>query len=104
MAKVHPINVRALAEFALQRGDLAMAAAERMNEGSRIHRRLQAALGEGFVRCHRSYIVNLCRVRQIRKTDLLLDDGRTVPLARRAWPEVNRAFLALCREEIHEDP
>ena len=64
----------------------------------------QAALGEGFVRCHRSYIVNLCRVRQIRKTDLLLDDGRTVPLARRAWPEVNRAFLALCREEIHEDP
>ncbi len=64
----------------------------------------QAALGEGFVRCHRSYIVNLCRVRQIRKTDLLLDDGRTVPLARRAWPEVNRAFLTLCREEIHEDP
>ena len=48
MAKVHPINVRALAEFALQRGDLAMAAAERMNEGSRIHRRLQAALGEGW--------------------------------------------------------
>lgn len=48
MAKVHPINVRALAEFALQRGDLAMAVAERMNEGSRIHRRLQAALGEGW--------------------------------------------------------
>lgn len=49
MAKVHPINVRALAEFALQRGDLSMAAADRMNEGAQIHRRLQSALGEGWV-------------------------------------------------------
>ena len=49
MAKVHPINVRALAEFALQRGDLSMAAADRMNEGAQIHRRLQSALGEGWI-------------------------------------------------------
>jgi hypothetical protein len=40
MAKIHSVNVRALAEFTLQRGDLTMAAVDRMNEGSKGHRQL----------------------------------------------------------------
>lgn len=44
MAKFHSVNVRALAEFTLQRGDLSMAAIDRMNEGAKGHRQLQSTL------------------------------------------------------------
>ena len=47
MPKIHPINVRALAEFTLLRGDLAMSAQilDRMNDGAKGHRQIQSALG-----------------------------------------------------------
>ena len=44
MAKIHSVNVRTLAEFTLQRGDLSMAAVDRMNEGAKGHRLLQSML------------------------------------------------------------
>ena len=48
MPKNHSINVRALAEFTLQTGDLVPAAEmiDRMNDGSLGHRQLQAMLGD----------------------------------------------------------
>lgn len=50
MPKIHSINVRALAEFALQKGDLVPSARQldRMNEGTRGHKQLQSMLGEGW--------------------------------------------------------
>ncbi len=48
MAKIHSVNVRTLAEFTLQRGDLSLAAIDRMNEGAKGHRMLQGALGAGW--------------------------------------------------------
>ena len=47
MPKIHPINVRALAEFTLLRGDLTMSAqmVDRMNDGTKGHRQIQSALG-----------------------------------------------------------
>ena len=50
MPKIHSINVRALAEFALQKGDLVPSARQldRMNEGMRGHKQLQSMLGEGW--------------------------------------------------------
>ncbi|MDO4332359.1 MAG: LytTR family DNA-binding domain-containing protein [Eubacteriales bacterium] len=52
-------------------------------------------LGEeaGFIKCHRSYLLNLRRVREIYREELVLDDGRKVPASRRAWQKVNAAFL-----------
>ena len=44
MAKIHSVNVRTLAEFTLQRGDLTMAAIDRMNEGAKGHRQMQSML------------------------------------------------------------
>ena len=46
MAKIHSVSVRALAEFAMERGDLAMAgqSAARMREGVRGHQALQELL------------------------------------------------------------
>ena len=54
---------------------------------------LEEALKEGFVRCHRSYIVGLRHVSRITKTEVVLDGGQVVPLSRRLYNEVNRAFI-----------
>ena len=50
-------------------------------------------LGEAFIRVHRSYLVNLEQIKRIAKTDIFLEDGSTVPLARRKYTEVNLAFI-----------
>lgn len=47
----------------------------------------------GFVRPHRSYIVNLRYVKGIAKTFLTLDDGSGIPLSRRLYNDVNRSFI-----------
>lgn len=55
--------------------------------------------GKNFVRCHRSYIVGLAYAARIRKTELVLDDGTAIPVSRRLFAEVNRAFVAYYRLE-----
>jgi len=54
---------------------------------------MEAQLGEGFVRCHRSYIVGLRHVARIIKTDVVLDNGQIIPLSRRLYSDVNRTFI-----------
>ena len=48
-----------------------------------------------FVRCHRSYLVNLQHISVIVKSELTLDDGRKLPVSRNAEKEVNQAFIRL---------
>lgn len=55
---------------------------------------MEAALKNGFVRCHRSYLVGLRHVNRIGKTKIILDGGKVIPLSRRLYNEVNRAFIA----------
>ena len=50
-------------------------------------------LGDGFVRCHRSYMVGLKYSKRISKTDVILDSGKLIPLARSAYDKVNQAFI-----------
>ncbi len=47
----------------------------------------------GFVRCHRSFIVNLRFVRSIGRTELTLDNGVEIPLSRRLFGEFNKKFI-----------
>ena len=54
---------------------------------------LEKELGDGFVRVHRSCLVNIDRIKKIVKTEGLLDNGETVPLSRRKYNEVNLAFI-----------
>ena len=54
---------------------------------------LEALLGETFFRCHRSYIVGLRHIRQITKTDVVMDSSAAVPLSRRRYDAINRAFI-----------
>jgi len=48
-----------------------------------------------FVRCHRSYLVNVQHVSAIVKPELILDDKRRLPVSRSAEKEVNRTFIGL---------
>lgn len=47
----------------------------------------------GFVRCHRSYLCRVDSIYRIGKTELLLENGSMVPVSRRMYKEVSRAFI-----------
>ena len=61
--------------------------------------KIEAELAEGFVRCHRSYLIALRHIQKITKTDVFLTGGKAVPLSRRLYDTVNRALLAHVREQ-----
>ena len=46
-----------------------------------------------MVLCHRSYLVNLAHVSSLSKGELLLDDGRKLPLSRSQAAKVQKAFI-----------
>ncbi len=54
---------------------------------------IEKSLGGDFIRCHRSYIVALRHIARITKTDVILDSGKAIPLSRRLYNDVNRAFI-----------
>ncbi|MEA4832968.1 MAG: LytTR family DNA-binding domain-containing protein [Oscillospiraceae bacterium] len=58
-------------------------------------------LGDGFIRCHRSYIVGLKYVKRITKTDVILDNGKMLPLSRNAYNSVNQAFIDFYKRIIN---
>lgn len=54
-------------------------------------------LGDGFIYTHRSYIVNLEHIKRISKSEIVLDNNKTVPVSRRMYDDVNRAFAEYYR-------
>ena len=67
---------------------------------------LHASIGEmikylekqpAFIRCHRSYLVNMQHVAAIVKPELILDDKRRLPVSRSAEKRVNQAFIEFYR-------
>ena len=59
---------------------------------------IEKLLNNSFFRCHRSYIVNLAAVERVAKTDAILDNGKTVPVSRRLYNDLNQAFIKYYRE------
>lgn len=53
-----------------------------------------------FVKCHRSYGVNLKCVKLIKKYEVLLDSGKIVPISRRMYNDVNDAFISYYKGKI----
>lgn len=52
-----------------------------------------------FIKCHRSYIVNLRWIKEIRKNEITLDDGRILPVSRSAFGPLNEAFVRYYRKQ-----
>lgn len=46
-----------------------------------------------FIRCHRSYLINLQHVSALIKTEVILDNNKRLPLSRSASKKVNEAFI-----------
>lgn len=46
-----------------------------------------------FIRCHRSYIVNLKHIKRIGKADIALDNDALIPVSRRQYSTTNMAFI-----------
>lgn len=54
---------------------------------------MQLLLGEGFFKCHRSYIVSMKHVTRVTKTAMVLDNSREIPLSRDLYDEANQEFI-----------
>ncbi len=48
---------------------------------------------EYFIRCHRSYIVNVKHIKSIKKDNVLLENGVKIPISRGKYKEVNDIFI-----------
>lgn len=57
---------------------------------------MEKMLGEGFFRCHRSYIVGMKHVRRVTRTSMVLDTGKEIPISRALYDAVNQAFIKYC--------
>ena len=54
---------------------------------------IEKMLDKSFVHCHRSYIANIRHISKITKTDVVFDNGKTIPVSRRMYNEVNGGFI-----------
>lgn len=48
---------------------------------------------EYFIRCHRSYIINVKHIKSINKNNVLLENGVNIPISRGKYKEVNDTFI-----------
>lgn len=60
---------------------------------------MEKLLGEGFIRCHRSYIVGIKHIQSISKTEVTLDNSMKLPLSRSNYNAVNQAFIRYFKGE-----
>ncbi len=63
---------------------------------------IEKMLGEGFIRCHRSYLVGLKHIARLSKTEVILDSGKALPLSRGAAVTVHKAFISYYTGEKDE--
>lgn len=61
---------------------------------------LKAELDESFVKCHRSYLVNLAHVNQLTKTSLIISNGDTIPISRRLDKQVQTDFVNFYKKGV----
>ncbi len=55
---------------------------------------IEKMLGDGFVRCHRSYLVGLKHIARLSKTEVVLDNGKALPLSRSTAAAVHKVFIS----------
>lgn len=55
---------------------------------------IEKELDDRFFRTGRSFIVSLPHVRRVSKTEVILDDGTSVPLSRGLYDKINRAIIS----------
>ena len=61
---------------------------------------LEQRLGEGFYRCHRSYLVSLAEVRGYDSTSIMLSNGEVIYLAKRKYMEFVQLYCRFLQEPV----
>lgn len=54
---------------------------------------LESELDDSFYRIHRSFIVNLRFVKKVTKSEVVLKDGKELPLSRKSYEGLNQALI-----------
>lgn len=49
--------------------------------------------GYDFIKCHRSYLCRIGSIYRIEKSEVYFDDGSSIPVSRRMYDNVNKAFI-----------
>lgn len=62
--------------------------------------KLTKELSSDFIPCHRSYLIHLRYIRSIGKTAVIMDNGQELPLSRKLYEGVNRAFITYYKEKL----
>jgi DNA-binding LytR/AlgR family response regulator len=52
---------------------------------------------KGFVRCQKGYLVNANRIRRIRRAEVLMDNGRTLPMSANYLRQTKDTFISALR-------
>lgn len=55
-----------------------------------------------FIRCHRSYLCHIRHIHRVERTEIILESGRRIPVSRRMYEQVVKAFIAYFRRESLE--
>ena len=50
-------------------------------------------LPAGFIRCHKSFVVNMQQIRRFQPSDVLLKNGMLVPVSRKRYAETKAAYF-----------
>ncbi len=53
----------------------------------------QKNLGDAFLRCHQSYLVNMEHISQLDKSQIVMDDGKHIPVSRRYAEDIRQQFM-----------
>lgn len=55
-----------------------------------------------FIRCHRSYLCHIAHIYRVDKTEIILESGGRIPVSRRMYESVVKAFISFFRREGDE--
>ena len=55
--------------------------------------RLKERLGDRFLNCHKSYVVNMDYIQEFRGKEIVLSDGRSVPVSRARFKDAKEKFF-----------
>lgn len=53
----------------------------------------QKELSDAFLRCHQSYLVNMEHISRLDKSQIVMDDGKHIPVSRRYAEDIRQQFM-----------
>ena len=61
---------------------------------------IKERLGKQFIECHKSYVVNMEHISEIRNTELELENGEIIPISKKRYAETKIKFFEYMAERI----